>query len=168
VQQAEVLCPLPGGEPLLADILADNVAGCGPADRVIVVDHGSPIPQVTAVRSWLAAALRARLPDDVTVEEAVMERREGAAYDFNGDLLAERLGGLTGRVALAMVFVSPGRHAGPGGDIAEICATAEQANSGLTVTPSRLIGEHPGLVDLLAVRLEEALDGGSARRAGSG
>lgn len=157
LEQADVLCPLPVGEPVLVDILADNVAVCGPVDRVIVVDHGSPIPEVTAVRNWVAGALRARLAG-VVVDEAVMERREGMDYDFNGDLLADRLAGLTGKVGLAMVFIAPGRHAGPGGDIAEICEAAEQANPGLTVVPSPLVGEHPRLLELLADRLDAALD----------
>lgn len=159
LEQADVLCPLPRGEPILADILADNVAACGPVDRVIVIDHGSPIPEVTAVRKWLADTLRTRVTNAV-VDEAVMERREGRDYDFNGVLLANRLEGLKGRVALAMVFIAPGRHAGPGGDIAEICEAAEQANPGLTLVPSPLVGEHPRLVELLAERLDAALVSG--------
>jgi sirohydrochlorin ferrochelatase len=70
--QADVLSPLPGGEPRLADILADQVKRCTdgvPAvpDRVIVVDHGSPIPEVTAVREAAVEALRSRLADPVTL-----------------------------------------------------------------------------------------------------
>lgn len=159
LHQAEVLCPLPRGEQLLADIVADNVAGLGPADRVVVVDHGSPIPEVTAVRSWVAQALASRLPGAPAVEEAVMERREASDYDFNGELLTERLGKLNGRIVLAMLFLLPGRHAGPGGDIAEICAAAEQASPGLQVTPSPLVGEHPLLLNILQARLKDALKG---------
>ena len=155
LRQARVLCPLPAGEDRLADILADNVLRAdADAERVVVVDHGSPVPQVTAVREWLAAALRARLPDSVEIDQAVMERREGRDYDFNGALLSERLDGVTGRVVLGMVFLSPGRHAGPGGDIAEICADAESRNPGLRVTPSALIGDHPGLIEILQDRLK--------------
>lgn len=171
LEQADVLCPLPDGEPRLADILADHVAQAGTgAERVIVVDHGSPIPQVTAVREWLAAALRERLPASVEVDQAVMERREGPAYDFNGALLAERLDGMTGQVVLGMVFLAPGRHAGPGGDIAEICAEAESRNPGLRVTASALIGEHPGLIEILKDRLkavEEGLASDDNRRSGA-
>jgi sirohydrochlorin ferrochelatase len=158
--QADVLCPLPPGEPRLADILADNVQRTErPATRVIVVDHGSPIPEVTAVRRWLTEALRERLPSAVDVDEAVMERRAGRDYDFNGQLLEERLDGATGEVVLAMLFLSPGRHAGAGGDIAEICTAAEAANPGLKVTPTALVGEHPGLVEILQRRLDAVLGG---------
>ncbi len=159
VHQADVLCPLPVGEERLADILFDHVQQLDRVmERVLVVDHGSPIPQVTAVRRWLAEALRKRLGPSVEVDEAVMERREGREYDFNGPLLSEKLDGASGEVALAMLFLSPGRHAGAGGDIAEICAEAEAANSELTVTPSALVGEHPALVEILCRRFEQALE----------
>lgn len=165
LHQAEVLCPLPRGEELLADIVADNVAALGPADRVIVVDHGSPIPEVTAVRRWVAQGLARRLPGALAIEEAVMERRDGSDYDFNGMLLTERLEQLTGRITLAMLFLLPGRHAGPGGDIAEICAAAEQASPKLQVTPSPLVGDHPFLLDILQARLSDALKGEPAQQA---
>jgi sirohydrochlorin ferrochelatase len=169
VRVAEPLCPLPAGEPRLADILADNVRAAaqdtGPT-RVLLVDHGSPVPAVTAVRHWLADALAERLGAGWTVGEAVMERREGAEYDFNGPLLSEALetpGGVAGDgehpVVLAMQFISPGRHAGAGGDIAEIVAAAEAGQPGLAVRITRLIGEHPGFVDILADRA-----GGLSRR----
>lgn len=167
VQQADVLVPLPDGEGRLADILAAHVGQCGAAlgqdpDRVVVVDHGSPVPQVTAVREYAVAVLRERLAEGMPVEQAVMERREGARYDFNGDLLEDLLDSVAQqqpqvRVALAMMFLSPGRHAGPGGDIAEICDAAMARNPGLEVAISPLIGEHPLLIDILHDRLHAAL-----------
>jgi len=172
VRVADVLCPLPGGEPRLAEIVADNVraALADPAPEaaeVILVDHGSPLPAVTAVRHWLAGALGEQLgaaPAGQTavagrVAEAVMERREGAEYDFNGRLLSEVLQdqgaaarGARRTVVLAMQFISPGRHAGPGGDIADIVAAARAAHPGLDVRVTPLIGEHPLFVDILADR----------------
>lgn len=58
-----------------------------------------------------------------------------------------------------MLFLSPGRHAGEGGDIAEICAAAEQRHPGLSVTTTALVGEHPGIVEIMHTRLRQALDG---------
>ena len=55
--------------------------------------------------------------------------------------------------------VPPGRHAGAGGDIAEICTAAEAANPGLKVTPTALVGEHPDLVEILQRRLDAVLGG---------
>jgi sirohydrochlorin ferrochelatase len=175
VRVADVLCPLPAGEPRLPTILADHVAAAMATDsageampgtrqvptQVLLVDHGSPLPAVTAVRHWLAARLTECLSEsmgaEVQVAEAVMERREGAEYAFNGRLLAEALAsigeGTTPRsVVLAMQFISPGRHAGAGGDIAEIVAAAKAAHPGLDVHISRLMGEHPLFLDILADR----------------
>lgn len=149
----------------LAHLLADNVREkLQPATKphVALVDHGSPIPEVTAVRNRLAGQLSVLLADDVTcVAAASMERREGDEYRFNEPLLENLL--VTpefnaGPVILAMLFLSPGRHAGEGGDIAEIYAAAEQQHPGLSVTTTKLVGEHPGIVDILATRLGQALD----------
>ena len=80
---ADVLCPLPAGEPLLTQILEDNIARRASAEnispeRLVLVDHGSPIREVTAVRVRLAADLRARLGPRALIQEAVMERRTGS------------------------------------------------------------------------------------------
>ena len=162
VRVAPELCPLPSGEPRLAGILADHVAATAgaagvPTRRVVLVDHGSPMPQVTAVRRWLAGRLRERLGDDVLLEEAVMERRPGPDYDFNGDLLETVLDRLAesdpaGPVILVMLFLAPGRHAGAGGDIARITAAVEQAHPGFRVHTTPLVGAHPALIDILADR----------------
>lgn len=159
---APELCPLPAGEPRLAAILADHVeataasAGILPR-RVVLVDHGSPSPRVTAVRHWLAGRVQRRLGAGASVGEAVMERRPGPDYDFNGELLGrvlDELGkqGAAPPVILAMLFLAPGRHAGPGGDIAGIIAGAERSHPGLRVHPTPLVGAHPALLDILAER----------------
>jgi sirohydrochlorin ferrochelatase len=91
-----------------------------------------------------------------------MERRQGPEYDFNGQLLGDLLdscvsGGRRAAVVLAMMFISPGRHAGAGGDIETICAEAMARNPRLRVKVSPLVGEHPLLVEILKDRLEAAL-----------
>lgn len=155
---AAPLCPLPEGEPVLVDILEENIDRTGvKADVVILVDHGSPLPAVTAVRQSLASALESRLSPQTRMMQAVMERREGSEYDFNGDLLAELLDklGQAGQplnVALSMLFISPGRHAGEGGDIAEICQAASDNHPNLDIRVSPLVGEHPKLIDILEKR----------------
>jgi sirohydrochlorin ferrochelatase len=162
---APELCPLPPGEPRLAQILVDQILTTArlnrvPPRRVVLVDHGSPLPAVNAVRRWLAERLREHLGDGVTLHEAVMERRPGAAYDFNGALLSDVLeekarSDPLSPVVLALLFLAPGRHAGAGGDIAQICAAAELGHPGFRVYPTPLVGEHQGLIEILAERAAE-------------
>jgi len=161
---AEPLCPLPRGEPLLARILADNLRAtlaqtAVTPTAIVLVDHGSPVPAVTAVRQWLAERLSQLLARPVL--EAALERRPGGAYDFSGPLLAEVLERLAteppqSNVALAMLFFSAGRHAGPDGDIATICR-AIQARYPLRLVVAPLVSTHPLLIDLLAARARAAL-----------
>ena len=162
---APELCPLPPGEPRLAAILADQVKRTAdiahlPLYRVVLIDHGSPLPAVNAVRRWLAVELAARLGPGVQIDQAAMERRPGVDYDFNGDLLEDRLRQMAAEapsipIVLAMLFLSAGRHAGPGGDIQTICQRAEHEHPGLQVLPTPLIGSHPGLIEILLSRLSQ-------------
>lgn len=128
--------------------------------RVALVDHGSPAKAVNDVRNELACQLAGLLGPDYTVAPSSMERREGAAYDFCEPLLAGLLrqpGWNAGDVIVAMQFLLPGRHAGPTGDVAEICRAAEAASNGaLRTTMTALVGEHPLLVDILADRWSRA------------
>ncbi|MGD2083189.1 MAG: CbiX/SirB N-terminal domain-containing protein [Chromatiales bacterium] len=165
LRQAEILCPLPEGEPRLARILCDNVrsaAGERPPARVVLVDHGSPRPRVTAVRTRLAEQMGECLPPGTELSQAVMERREGRDYDFNGRLLEEVLTDMAradpaAPVALALLFLSPGRHAGPGGDIEGISRRVEGAFPGFRALIPPLVGDHPGLVEILVSRLRTSL-----------
>ena len=158
---AEPLCPLPQGEPRLADILCDHVkqaAGGVPEGTVVLVDHGSPVPEVSAVRQCLAEQLQVCLGAEVTLRQAVMERRPGSEYDFNGPLLQTLLRQLAERnphqtVILAMLFFAPGRHAGPEGDMAAIAHEVELRHPGFRVIASPLVGAHEGIVAILADRL---------------
>lgn len=153
------------GDDRLAQILTDRVRALGSAaGRVALVDHGSPVRAVTDVRNELARQLGAMLGPDYTVAASSMERREGAAYAF-GEPLLERLlrapGWNAGAVTVAMQFLLPGRHAGSGGDVAQICREAEAASGGaLRTTMTGLVGEHPLLLDVLADRWAAAAEHG--------
>lgn len=140
--------------------LARRPAGAERA-AVAVVDHGSPEPKVTAVRDAVAARLRERLGAAVrAVAPCSMERREGEEYGFADPLLAALLAREPfdrGDVIAAMLFLSPGRHAGPEGDVAQICRAAEAIRPGLRLTMTELLGGHPVLIELLAERLEQGL-----------
>lgn len=160
------------GEGRIASMLLDRArealaalpepAG-GDRPALILVDHGSPKPELGALRDRLAARLRADLGSGVrAVCAASMERREGAAYDFNEPLL-ERAFALPdfdhGNVVVSLLFLAPGRHAGPGGDIERICAATASHRPGLRPTLAGPLGDHPGLIELLALRAGPFLAG---------
>ncbi|MGB5735929.1 MAG: CbiX/SirB N-terminal domain-containing protein [Thiohalocapsa sp.] len=158
---APALCPLPSGEPRLVDILEANVRTTMQAEhrtpnRILLVDHGSPVPAVTAVRQWLAHRLAQRFIGLAPVTQAVMERRAGREYDFNGELLGDVLAAAARNgelIILAMQFISPGRHAGAGGDIEGIAREVMESHPGARAVMSPLIGEHPLLAEILSDRI---------------
>jgi len=126
---------------------------------VILVDHGSPRKEVTEVRNRIARLLGRHFEaEDVIVSPASMERRAGAEYDFNEPLLAKALSEAPhsiGDTVIAHLFFSPGRHAGPNGDIVRICAKAEKENLSLRTYRTELVGGHKKLIDLLKFRWDE-------------
>ncbi|MBI2813750.1 MAG: cobalamin biosynthesis protein CbiX [Opitutae bacterium] len=160
------------GDGRLAQILADNVqaeltvlsrASPLPQNtvRVALVDHGSPVAAVTAVRDDLARQVAGLLGPRVTaVAPCSMERRPEPAYDFCAPLLAGLLSAPpwnAGHVVVAMQFLLPGRHAGPDGDVAAICRAAEAAQPALKTRMTALAGAHPLLVEILADRWRAAV-----------
>lgn len=129
--------------------------------KVVLVDHGSPQRAVTAVRDHLARQLRAALREEAEgVVAASMERREGDAYAFNEPLLATALRTPPfneGEVIVALQFLSPGRHAGPEGDVAKICASARNEYTRLSTATTEPIATDPRLASLLAERMLQAV-----------
>ena len=55
-------------------------------------------------------------------------------------------------MVVAMMFLSPGRHAGTGGDVARICR-GTNVRCHLTAP----VGDHPAVVDVLAGALRDEL-----------
>lgn len=156
---ADVLSPESDGDPELAAILVENIEHQlnQSTEHVVLVDHGSPIPEVTHVRKSLAKCLDGFLEDRVSLHQAVMERREGPEYDFNGPLLSEALSGIAQNapnteIIISMLFLSPGRHAGAGGDIEEICAQVLNEFPNLSIKITALVGENDRILDLLKAR----------------
>lgn len=149
-------------DPRLAAILCGHVRALAPGvgTKVALVDHGTPIREVNRVRNAVARQLAEALGGEMAVQACSMERREGEDYAFNEPLL-ESLGQRAefrgGRLILAMFFLLPGRHAGEGGDVAEIAEglIAEGAFDAIETTP--LLGEHPLLLDILEDRLRSVL-----------
>lgn len=163
---ADVLYPLPEGEQMLVDILYENICTANRGaelelHEVILVDHGSPYPHITKVREHIAAKLESLLGAEYHLSQAVMERREGAEYDFNGPLLKDCLlqmahSGSKGAI-VSMMFLLPGRHAGACGDIEQICNEVKQQFAQFNIYITPLVGEHSKLLEILSRRLKSVL-----------
>jgi sirohydrochlorin ferrochelatase len=142
--------------PELQSMLVDNLKSTGwtkGSGTVLLCDHGSPIREVTVCRNSLATQLRNQLGlEDGELIGCSMERREGPEYAFNEPLLQNALGltKLRGDTVILMLFLLPGRHAGPDGDVATIAK--EHAPSDIRWKISPLLGTHPLLPQVLAAR----------------
>jgi len=89
-----------------------------------------------------------------------MERRAGEEYAFSRPLLEERLRQPPcdgGPVVVLLQFLSAGRHAGPEGDVAAICAAAEAERPGLSTAMTEPLAEDPRVIAVLADRFAQAL-----------
>jgi len=157
------------GDDRVARVLAANVrAAAAGADleryAVVMVDHGTPVREVNAVRQRVGRQLAGLLGERCSwFSVASMERRDGPAYDFNEPLLERALLDPDLRsahtdVIVSMLFLGPGRHAGPGGDITEICAAAEAETPPLRTHVTELAGSHPLMIDILADRFAASAD----------
>ena len=139
---------------MLAPIITERVRETLVAKKlsrppIIVVDHGGPSPVSAALRDVIAVNVRALLAGEIgPLAAASME-------GTHGPLLADQLtmpGFNRGDVVVAPLSLAPGRHAGPDGDVAQICRAAP-ARCHLT----QLVGDHPSVVEVLTAVLGRAL-----------
>lgn len=132
---------------------------------VVVVDHGGPSAASAMLRNQVAAEVAKQLGGEIRA--LTPASLEGAEHLHNQPLLADALcstGFDAGDVVIAPLFLGPGRHAGPHGDLAEIAAAAEDrgVTSGGEREPLRcafteLVGTHPYAIDALADALNQTL-----------
>lgn len=148
----------------IAAIVADRIRATIAAHHlrmppVVVVDHGGPSATSAALRNLLAAQIRATLGP--TIGPLAAASMEGAEYVHNRPLLADQLaapGFNHGHVVIAPLFLSPGRHAGPQGDLAKIAHAAEaRVSSALRCHFTELVGTHPRAIDALHAALRDTL-----------
>lgn len=140
--------------------VANGISRCA----VAVCDHGSPSPDVTEARHHVmrqVAALLADSPVIAAVGECSMERRPEPQYDFNEPTLDKLLmddstAFATQDVVVTLMFISPGRHAGEGGDIATIIAAAPAVHD-RRVVMTDVLGLHPLVLQVFADRVQEAM-----------
>lgn len=151
------------GETRLGEIIADEIRAqisSGVRPRVAVVDHGSPVRAVAEMRDEVAVHVRMKLGDvalDVTA--ASMERRVGGEFEFNEPLLESLLARPAWQsdpLVVALLFVAPGRHAGTQGDVVNICRRARTNMANVKFT--RVLGQHPRLIEILADRFHEVVN----------
>ena len=135
----------------------------GKLDRpaVVVVDHGGPSAASAELRDRVTEEVRRALGGEAReVAAASMESPAGPEFGFNRPLLAERLSAgefARGDVVIAPLFLSPGRHAGPDGDLFRIARAAEARAPGLRCHLAGLVGTHPLAVEILARALPAPL-----------
>ncbi len=162
-----VVEPLDESDRRMAQILVDHVYKLKEekgyqTPSVALVDHGAPRATVTDVRNHLGKQLREMLPIEEFPEvvPCSMERREGDEYAFNEPLLENVIGqeGFQKEIIVSMLFASPGRHAGPGGDVAQICEEAAETHEGLTWAMADLVAKHDGIIEILAERFQQGLE----------
>jgi hypothetical protein len=136
----------------------------GPA--IIVVDHGGPAPASAALRDAVASEVRSLLGEAAgPVAAASLESPDGPEFAYNLPLFSTQLkarGFDRGDVIAAPLFLSPGRHAGPTGDLARIASEAMARSPGLRVHFTGLLGDHPLAIEALARGLRSALNSRSA------
>jgi sirohydrochlorin ferrochelatase len=150
----------------IAAIVADRVREAAAAaglkrPQVLVVDHGGPVRASAEVRDKVAKAARSLLQGEVSrLTAASMESPDGPDFDYNLPLMADALLSPVlnaGDVIIAPLFLSPGRHAGPGGDLTRIARGAEARSPGLRCHFAGLVGTHPLAIEHLASSLVKAL-----------
>lgn len=131
---------------IVAERVRETARAAGLASPpVVLVDHGGPSAASAALRDRLAAEVATELGEEFP--PPVAASMEGEHPPLLAEVLARPAH--AGRdVIVALLFLSPGRHAGPGGDIAEICA-ASPARTHCT----GLIGTHPLAITALSATL---------------
>jgi len=123
---------------------------------VAMVDHGTPLPEVNQVREKVGEQIKQLLGNQIAeFSTCAMERRPDPKYDFNDPLLENLLekwmdAGVK-EVILSQFFLLPGRHAGPGGDLAQICQPF--IDRGMKIYRSGNLGAHSLVKEILLDRI---------------
>ena len=122
------------------------------------VDHGTPVLDVNRVREEVGESLKERMSEHISgFSTCSMERREGEQYDFNEPLLENLLAEKKEKfeeVLVAQLFLSPGRHAGEGGDLYRICGSFADSSSSHRLVRTDLLGTHTSVIEILLERIE--------------
>ena len=122
---------------------------------ILLCDHGSPIAPVAAIRNAVAKRLQELAGAACSVTACSMERRDGDEYAFNDPLLEVALNqpevAQAEKRILSLLFLFPGRHAGPGGDVDQIAKEVYPSEDYILTDPLGLL---PEFQDWIAERCE--------------
>jgi len=123
-----------------------------------LVDHGTPVFDVHRVREEVGDQLNKRMAERISgFSTCSMERRDGDKYDFNEPLLENLLAEKKEEyeeMLVAQLFLSPGRHAGEGGDLDRICSSFADSSTSHRLIRTDLLGTHPSVLEILLERIE--------------
>jgi sirohydrochlorin ferrochelatase len=161
-----ILKPLyEAGDARLVQALSDlcrNVVKRASFSRphVALVDHGTPLVEVNHVRESVGREMKKLIGPEVSgFSTCAMERRPDPIYDFNDPLLENLLARWVAdgvkEIVISQFFLLPGRHAGPNGDLAEICQPFEK--DGVRIERSENLGDHSLIKDILLERIRSDL-----------
>ena len=123
---------------------------------VAMVDHGTPLLKVNQVREGVGKQMKNILGVKLAeFSTCAMDRRLGSQYDFNEPLLEKLLqkwmNEKISEVVVSQFFLLPGRHAGPGGDLAQICQP--YIDKGMKICRTDNLGTHPFVQEILLDRI---------------
>lgn len=140
---------------IVAERIRETIAARGLLQpSVVVVDHGGPSATSAALRDSLTAEVRGLLGAEVDqLAAASMEGRHGPLLDdvLSDPKFADR------DLVVALLFLSPGRHAGPEGDVMQICHAATKRSPALRCHLTGLVGTHPRVVEPFGLALRATL-----------
>jgi sirohydrochlorin ferrochelatase len=143
---------------IIADRIRETIAARGlRTPLVVMVDHGGPSVASARLRDCIASELRILF--GTSLDSLTAASMEGTHPPLLADQL-RRPAFIVRDVVVAMLFLSPGRHAGPDGDVARLCLAARSdlpERSPPRCHLTALVGNHPTVVEVLAAALRDSL-----------
>ena len=141
----------------MSDLCQEQIKNSGFKNpHIAMVDHGTPLPEVNQVREVVGSQMKERMGNEIAgFSTCAMERRSDQRYNFNDplleDLLEEWMEQGIREVVLSQFFLLPGRHAGPDGDLAQICQPFK--DQGMKIFRTENLGTHPLVMEILLDRI---------------
>jgi sirohydrochlorin ferrochelatase len=116
---------------------------------VLLVDHGSRLPETQAALEQVAARVRHRLPDRI-VRVAHLELARPNVAEGVDACVADG----ANEVVIQPYFLFPGAHATQ--DLPALARAAAGRHPGVSIRVAESLGVHEGLIDAILERIEAA------------